>query len=103
MCFLTNERYRIYLMGYSFRHLGHAPGVGLGGTVGGGGGGGGGGGLGGSKKNFPKFNQIWRVRFLHQWHIQRQYFFGPHPLGPWGGGGGGAKRSNYIKGNFKDF
>ena len=38
---------------------------------------------------FPKFNQIWCVSYLHQWHN----FFGPHPLGPWGG----AKRSNIIK------
>ena len=47
-----------------------------------------------SKKNFfPKFNQIWCVSNLHQWHMQRQNFFNPHPLGPWGG----AKRSNIIK------
>ena len=30
---------------------------------------------------------------LHQWHMQQHNFFGPHPLGPWGG----AKRSNIIK------
>ena len=30
---------------------------------------------------------------LHQWHTQRHNFFGPHPLGPWGG----VKRSNIIK------
>ena len=35
MCLLTNERYRPYQTGFSFGHLGHAPGVGLGGTVGG--------------------------------------------------------------------
>ena len=57
-----------------------------------------------SKKNcFPKFNQIWYVSNLHQWHMQQHNFFGPHPLGPWGG----AKRSNIIKSqskvNFKDF
>ena len=47
-----------------------------------------------SKKNFfPKFNQIWCVSNLHQWHMQQHNFFGPHPLGPWGG----AKRSNIIK------
>ena len=45
------------------------------------------------KKKFPKFNQIWCVSFLHQWHMQRHNFFGPHPLGPWGG----ANRSNIIK------
>ena len=30
---------------------------------------------------------------LHQWHMQQHNFFGPHPLGPWGG----AKRSNIIE------
>ena len=59
-------------------------GVGLGGTMGGW----------GVKNNFfPKFNQIWRVSYLHQWHMQQHNFFGPQPLGPWGG----AKRSNIIK------
>ena len=42
---------------------------------------------------FLKFNQIWCVSYLHQWHMQRHIPFGPHPLGPWGG----AKRSNIIK------
>ena len=42
---------------------------------------------------FPKFNQIWFVSNLHQWHMQRHNFFGPNPLGPWGG----TKRSNIIK------
>ena len=42
------------------------------------------------KNFFTKFNQIWCVSNLHQWHMQRHNFFGPHPLGPWGG----AKRSN---------
>ena len=51
------------------------------------------GGLSGQKKFFPKFNQIWCVSYLHQWHMQRHNFFRPHPLGPWGG----AKRSNIIK------
>ena len=45
------------------------------------------------KKLFPKFNQIWCVSNLHQWHMQQHNFIGPHPLGPWGG----AKRSNIIK------
>ena len=42
MCLLTNERYKTYQTGFSFGRLGHAPGVGLGGTVGRWGGGGGG-------------------------------------------------------------
>ena len=45
------------------------------------------------KKKFPKFNQIWFVSILHQWHMQPHNFLSPHPLGPWGG----AKRSNIIK------
>ena len=53
-----------------------------------------GGGVEWSKKNFvPKFNQIWCVSNLHQWHMQQHNFLDPHPLGPWGG----AKRSNIIK------
>ena len=35
MCLFTNERYKTYQTGFSFGRLGHAPGVGLGGTVGG--------------------------------------------------------------------
>ena len=83
MCLLTNERYKTYQTGFSFGRLGHAPGVGLGGTVG----------VVGSKFFFPKINQIWCVSYLHEWHIQRHHFLGPRPLGPWGG----AKRSNIIK------
>ena len=45
------------------------------------------------KKKKSKFNQIWCVSNLHQWHMQRHNFFGTHPLGPWGG----AKRSNIFK------
>ena len=41
---------------------------------------------------FSKFNQIWCVSYLHEWHMHRHHFLGPHPLGPWGG----AKRSNII-------
>ena len=51
----------------------------------------------GSKKNFPKFNQIWCVSYLHEWHMQQHNFLGPHLLGPWGG----AKRSNIIKSQFQ--
>ena len=35
MCLLTHERYKTYQTGFSFGRLGHAPGVGLRGTVGG--------------------------------------------------------------------
>ena len=81
MCLLTNERYKTYQTGLSFRRLGHAPGMGLWGTVG------------GSKTFFTKFNQIWCMSFLHEWHMQRHKFLGARVLGPWGG----AKRSNIIK------
>ena len=93
MRLLTIERYKTYQTGFSFRRLGHAPGVGLGGTVCVCGGGGVGGGGGGPKTFFPKFNQIWCVSYLHEWHMQRHNYFGPRLLGPWGG----AKRSNIIK------
>ena len=84
MCLLTNERYKTYQTGFSFRCLGHAPAGWTKGYRGG---------LSGLKTFFPKFNQIWCVSNLHQWHMQRHNFFGSHPLGPWGG----AKRSNIIK------
>ena len=51
------------------------------------------GGVGGVKKMFLKFNQIWCVSFLHEWHMHQRHFLGLHRLGPWGG----AKRSNIIK------
>ena len=84
VCLLRNERYKTYQTGYSIRRLGHAPGGRTCGYHGG---------LGSQKQFFPKFNQIWRVSYLHQWHMQQHNFFGPNPLGPWGG----AKRSNIIK------
>ena len=31
-------------------------------------------GVGGSKNFFPKFNQIWYVSYLHEWHMQRHKF-----------------------------
>ena len=83
MCLLTHERYKIYQTGFSFGCLGHAPGVGLGGTEG----------VEGRQNFFPKFNQIWCVSYLHEWHMHQRHFGGPRPLGPWGG----AKRSNTIK------
>ena len=56
------------------------------------------GGVGGVKKFFfPKFNQILCVSFLHERHMHRRHFWGPHPLGPWGG----AKSSNIIKSELK--
>ena len=90
MCLLTHERYKTYQTGFSFGRLGHAPGVGLRGTVGG---------LGVKIFFISKFNQIWCVSYLHEWHMHRRHFLGPHPLGPWGG----AKRSNIIKSELQSF
>ena len=81
MRLLTHKRYKTDQTGFSFGHLGHAPGVGLEGTVGVG------------DVNFFKIIQIWCVSYLHERHIHRRHFWGPRPLGPWGG----AKRSNIIK------
>ena len=67
MRLLTNERYKTYQTGFSFNHLGHAPGVGLGGTFGG-------------------FNQSWCVSYLHEWRMQGHNFMGPTPH--WGLGEG---------------
>ena len=61
--------------GFSFGRLGHALGVGLGGTVG----------IDVQNKIFPKFNQFWCESYLHKWHIQQLTIFGPSPLGPLGG------------------
>ena len=35
---------------------------------------------------FPKFNQIWCVSYLHEWHMQRHHFLGPLPPGALGRG-----------------
>ena len=51
-------------------------------------------GIGGSKNFFPKFNQIWCVSYLHEWHMQRHKFLGPRLLG---GALGRGQRSNIIK------
>ena len=91
MCFLTNERYKTYQTGFSFGHLGHVTGVGLGGTVGGS----------RSKLSFPKFNQICCVSYLHEWHIQQHHFWVPSGLRE-GPKGQVSLNLNY-KVNFKDF
>ena len=91
MFLLTNERYKTYQTGFSFGRLGHAPGVGLGGTIGGGGGGG----L-GVNFFFSKFNQILCVSYLHEWNIHRHNFWVPAP-----GALVRGKRSNSIKSEIK--
>ena len=88
---LTNDRYITYQTGFSFGLLGHAKGWDSGVP------------WGGQICFSPKFNQIWCVSYLHEWHMQRHHFLGPCPLGP----REGAKRSNIIKSelqsHFKDF
>ena len=73
VCLLTNERYKTYQTEFSFGGLGHALGVGLGGTVGVG------------RSNFfiffQKFNQILCVSYLHEWHMQQHHFFDSPPPG----------------------
>ena len=56
--------------------LGHAPGVGLGGSMGGWRG----------QKQFLKFNQSWCVSYLHEWHMQRHNILGSGPPGALGRG-----------------
>ena len=82
MCLLTNERYKIYQTGFSFGRLGHAPGVRLGGTVG----------VEWSKKK-SEIQPDLVCELLTSMAYATAQFFGPQPLGPWGG----AKRSNIIK------
>ena len=95
MCILTNDRYKTYETGFSFVRLGHAPGVGLGGTVGG---------CGVKKKFLPKFNQIWCVSYLHEWHMQQHtIFLVPAPWGPGEGPKGQISLNLNHKVNFKDF
>ena len=85
MYLLTHERYKTYQTGYSFGHLGHAPGVGLGGTVGG--------------SIFFSEIQPDFVCELHEWHMHRRQFWSP----PLGEGPKGQILNFKYKVNFKDF
>ena len=93
VCLLTIERYKTYQTGFLFRRLGHAPGVGLVGTMGG---------L-GSKIFFSKFNQIWCVSYLHKWYMQRHDFRVPASWGLGEGPKGQISLNLNYKVNFKDF
>ena len=93
VCLLTNERYKTYQTGFSFHRLGHDPGVGLRGTMG----------VGGQKTLFPKFNQIWCVSNLHQWHMQRHNFLVPASWALGEGPKGQISLNLNYKVNFKDF
>ena len=74
MCLLRNERYKTYQTGFSFGSLGHAPGVGLGGTVG----------VEWSRIFF--FSEIQPDLVCEllttMAHATAQFFFVPTPLGP---------------------
>ena len=94
MCLLKNESYKTYEAGFSFGRLGHAQEVGLGGTMAGG----------GVNFFFSKFNQIWCVSYLHEWHMQRHHFFlVPVPWGLGEGPKGQISLNLKYKFSFKDF
>ena len=79
---------------FSFHRLIHAPGMGLGGSVGG---------WGVQKLFFPKFNQIWCASYLHEWHMQRHNFLVPASWGLGEGPKGQISLNLNYKVNFKDF
>ena len=71
MCLLTNDRYKTYQKGFLFGHLGHAPGVGLGGTLGG---------LGGQKKFFSEIQPDLVCELLTSMaHATGHFFWSPPP------------------------
>ena len=85
MCLLTIERYETCQKGFSFCRLGHAPGVGLGGTVGG---------WGIQKLFFPNSTRFGVcVTYMNGTCNGTSFWVPASWVGPWGG----AKRSNIIK------
>ena len=87
VCLLTNEWYITYQTGFSYGRLGQGLDLGVLALLLGWG-------EGGVKKYFFEIQpNFWCVSYSHEWHVQQHNFFGPRPLGPWGG----AKRSNIIK------
>ena len=92
VCLLTNVRHKTYQMGFLFGRLGHAPGAGLGVPW-----------RGWEGHFFPKFNQIWCLRYLHEWRMQRHHFSVPAPLGLGEGPKGQISLILNYKVNFKDF
>ena len=81
MCLLKHERYKTYHRGFSFGRLGHAPGVGLRGTVWG---------LGGQNFFFKIQPDLVCELLTLMAHAPAPFFGSPGPRG-------GAKRSNIIK------
>ena len=71
MCLLTNEIYKTYQKGFSFGPLGHAPGIGLGGTMWG---------LGGPKFFFSEILPDLVCELLTSMaHATAQFFWSPPP------------------------
>ena len=95
MCLLTNERYITYQTGFSFGRLGHAPGVGLGGTVGG---------CGVQKIFFPEIHPDLGCELLTgMTYSTAPFFWVPAPWGPGEGPKGQISLNLNYKVNFKDF
>ena len=90
MCLRRNEIYKTYQTGFSFGHLGHAQGVGLGGTVGG---------WGVKKKNSEVLPDL--VCELHE--CNGTIFWVPAPLGLGKGPKGQISLNLNFKVSFKDF
>ena len=59
-------------------------------------------GVGGPKTFFPKFNQIWCVSYLHEWHMQRHNFLGSTSCGLGEEPKGKISLNLNYKVNFKD-
>ena len=94
MCLLTNGRYKTYQTGFSFGRLGHAPGVGLGGTVGGC----------GVKIFFFRNSTRFGVCVTYMNGIcNGTIFWVPAPWGPGEGPKGQISLNLNYKVNFKDF
>ena len=84
MCLLRNKRYKTYQTGFSFGRLGHALGVGLGGTVG----------VQWSKNFFSEIQPDLVCELLTSMAHATAQFFGSLPPGALGRG---EKRSNIMK------
>ena len=94
MCLLTNERYKTYQTGFSFGRLGHAPGVGLGGTVRG---------CGVKKFFFRKSTRFGVLVTYMNGIFNGTIFWVPAPWGPGEGLKGQISLNLNYKVNFKGF
>ena len=96
LCVFSHMKYIKHIKrDFSFGRLGHAPEVGLGGTVG------------GVERSifyfFSKFIHIWCVSYLHEWYMHRHHFWVPTPWGHGEGSKGQISFNLNYKVNFKDF